>query len=79
MTILHAVQDEVGYVPEAAIAPLSRAEVHGVVTYYHTNMSNTINGCGSGNCACKSAASVQRRDPFDDTDYGTPLCHADID
>lgn len=42
-------------------------------------MSNTINGCGSGNCVCKSAASVQRRDPFDETDYGTPLCHADID
>ncbi|KND60627.1 NAD-dependent formate dehydrogenase gamma subunit [Candidatus Burkholderia verschuerenii] len=41
MTILHAVQDEVGYVPETAIAPLaralslSRAEVHGVITYYH--------------------------------------------
>ena len=42
-------------------------------------MSNTNNGCGSGNCACKSAASVQRRDPFDFTDYGTPLRHADID
>lgn len=42
-------------------------------------MSNTINGCGSGNCACKSAASVQRRDPFDETDYGTPLRHADVD
>jgi formate dehydrogenase subunit gamma len=41
MTILHAVQDEVGYVPETAVAPLaralslSRAEVHGVITYYH--------------------------------------------
>ncbi|MFM0323959.1 NAD(P)H-dependent oxidoreductase subunit E [Caballeronia glebae] len=41
MTILHAIQDEVGYVPETAIAPLaqtlslSRAEVHGVITYYH--------------------------------------------
>jgi formate dehydrogenase subunit gamma len=41
MAILHAVQDEIGYVPESAIAPLaralslSRAEVHGVITYYH--------------------------------------------
>jgi formate dehydrogenase subunit gamma len=41
MTILHAIQDEIGYVPETAIAPLaralslSRAEVHGVITYYH--------------------------------------------
>ena len=42
-------------------------------------MSNAMNGCGSGNCACKSAASVQRRDPLDETDYGTPLRHADID
>jgi formate dehydrogenase subunit gamma len=41
MTILHAIQDEVGHVPEAAVGPLakalslSRAEVHGVITYYH--------------------------------------------
>jgi formate dehydrogenase major subunit len=40
-------------------------------------------GCGSGNCACKAQAQAQRstptRSPFDDTDYGTPLRHADID
>jgi formate dehydrogenase subunit gamma len=41
MSILHAIQDEIGYVPDTAIAPLaraltlSRAEVHGVITYYH--------------------------------------------
>ena len=41
MTILHAIQDEVGYVPDSTVAPLakamslSRAEVHGVITYYH--------------------------------------------
>ena len=39
--ILHAIQDAVGFVPPAAISPvaealnLSRAEVHGVVTFYH--------------------------------------------
>jgi formate dehydrogenase subunit gamma len=39
--ILHKVQEAFGYVPEAAIPPLadalnlSRAEVHGVVTFYH--------------------------------------------
>jgi len=39
--ILHAVQSELGYVPEAAVPALaqalnlSRAEVHGVVTFYH--------------------------------------------
>ncbi|PRX26755.1 formate dehydrogenase gamma subunit [Paraburkholderia sp. BL18I3N2] len=40
LAVLHAIQDEVGYVPPAAVAPLaramnlSRAEVHGVITYY---------------------------------------------
>jgi formate dehydrogenase subunit gamma len=41
VAILHAIQDENGYVPPAVVAPLakamnlSRAEVHGVITYYH--------------------------------------------
>jgi formate dehydrogenase subunit gamma len=41
LAILHAIQDEVGFVPPEAVAPLaralslSRAEVHGVITYYH--------------------------------------------
>jgi len=41
LPVLHAVQDELGWVPAACVAPiaealnLSRAEVHGVLTYYH--------------------------------------------
>ncbi|ALE55587.1 NAD(P)H-dependent oxidoreductase subunit E [Paraburkholderia sp. SIMBA_055] len=41
LAVLHAIQDELGYVPPAAVPPLartmnlSRAEVHGVITYYH--------------------------------------------
>jgi formate dehydrogenase subunit gamma len=41
LAILHAIQDDVGYLPESVVAPLakatnlSRAEVHGVITYYH--------------------------------------------
>jgi formate dehydrogenase subunit gamma len=41
ITILHAIQDELGFVPPATVGPLaralnlSRAEVHGVITYYH--------------------------------------------
>ncbi len=41
LAILHAIQDEVGHVPQSVVAPLakatnlSRAEVHGVMTYYH--------------------------------------------
>ena len=41
LPILHAVQEALGYVPEAAIPMIaealnvSRAEMHGVVTFYH--------------------------------------------
>lgn len=41
LPILHAIQDELGYVPGGAvpivakILNLSRAEVHGVLTFYH--------------------------------------------
>jgi formate dehydrogenase subunit gamma len=41
LPILHAIQDEVGYISDAAVPivanvlNLSRAEVHGVVTFYH--------------------------------------------
>lgn len=41
VAILHAIQDEAGFVPAACVGPLakalnlSRAEVHGVLTYYH--------------------------------------------
>lgn len=41
IAVLHAIQDEAGFVPPEVVAPLarafnlSRAEVHGVITYYH--------------------------------------------
>jgi formate dehydrogenase subunit gamma len=41
LPILHDIQDELGYVPNDAVADiaealnLSRAEVHGVISYYH--------------------------------------------
>jgi len=41
LPILHGLQEALGHVPAAAVAPiaealnLSRAEVHGVITYYH--------------------------------------------
>lgn len=41
LPILHAIQDEFGYLPDTAVAVvaevlnLSRADVHGVVTFYH--------------------------------------------
>lgn len=41
LPILHAIQDQLGYIPPDAVAQiatalnLSRAEVHGVITFYH--------------------------------------------
>jgi len=41
LLVLHAIQDEFGYIPKQAVPVvaeglnLSRAEVHGVVTFYH--------------------------------------------
>ncbi len=41
LPILHELQDRLGHLPPAVVAPLaralgrSRAEVHGVITYYH--------------------------------------------
>ena len=41
LPVLHAIQDELGYVPEDAVPiianemNLTRAEVHGVISYYH--------------------------------------------
>jgi len=41
LPVLHAIQDELGYVPAAAVPliadglNLSRAEVHGVISFYH--------------------------------------------
>jgi formate dehydrogenase subunit gamma len=41
LPLLHAIQDDIGYVPEDAYLPISEAlalsvaEVHGVVTFYH--------------------------------------------
>ncbi len=41
LPLLHAVQERLGFIPEDAVPPiadalnLSRAEVHGVITFYH--------------------------------------------
>ncbi len=41
MPLLHAIQDDIGYVPESSYSQIGRAlnlsvaEVHGVVTFYH--------------------------------------------
>ncbi len=48
LPLLHAIQDDLGYVPEAAYTPISKAlalsvaEVHGVVTFYHHFRTHSV-------------------------------------
>ena len=61
LPILHGVQDALGYIPADAVPPiakalnLSRAEVHGVITYYHHFRSepagrNVVQVCRAESC-----------------------------
>jgi formate dehydrogenase subunit gamma len=71
MPLLHAIQDQWGHVPAQAVGPiaqalnLSRAEVHGVITYYHHFRSEpagrqVIQICRAESCqACGSEALIR--------------------
>lgn len=74
--VLHAVQAELGYVPPAAVPlvaselNLSRAEVHGVVSFYHFFRStppgvHSVSVCRAESCQAVGgealAAHAQRR------------------
>lgn len=76
LPILHAVQDSVGYIPAVALANiaeilnLSRAEVHGVVSYYHHFRTrppgrHTVEVCRAESCQARGgealAAHVRER------------------
>lgn len=76
MPLLHAVQDAMGFVPPQAVETiakgfnLSRAEVHGVISYYHHFRSappgrTVVQVCSAESCkACGSdglMAEVERR------------------
>ena len=61
LPILHGVQDVLGYIPADAVPPiakalnLSRAEVHGIITYYHHFRSepagrNVVQVCRAESC-----------------------------
>jgi len=67
LEVLHAIQGELGFIPEGAIAPvadglnLSRAEVHGVVSFYHFFRhhrpgAHTVSVCQAE--ACRSMGAV---------------------
>jgi formate dehydrogenase subunit gamma len=69
LEILHAVQAEIGFVPEAAVAVvadglnLSRADVHGVVTFYHFFRhsrpgTHTVSICQAESCQSMGAQAL---------------------
>lgn len=71
MPLLHAIQDQWGHVPAQAVGPiaqalnLSRAEVHGVITYYHHFRTEpagrqVVQICRAESCqACGSEALIR--------------------
>lgn len=71
LPILHAIQDEIGYVPDSAVPivanvlNLSRAEVHGVVTFYHFFRrkppgKHTLYVCRAEACQSMGARELER-------------------
>jgi len=69
--VLHAIQATLGYVPEAAvpivaqILNLSRAEVHGVVTFYHFFRhsppgKHTLSLCQAESCQAMGSEALAR-------------------
>lgn len=71
LPVLHGVQTALGYVPEEAIPliaremNLSRADVHGVVTFYHFFRSHpagkrTIYLCRAESCQAMGAAKLEQ-------------------
>jgi formate dehydrogenase subunit gamma len=69
LEVLHAIQGELGFIPEGAIAPvaeglnLSRAEVHGVVSFYHFFRhhrpgAHTVSICQAEACQSMGAAAL---------------------
>lgn len=93
LPLLHAVQDALGYVPTEAVPAiaaglnLSRAEVHGVISYYHHFRTtpparNVIRLCraeacqarGSEPLAVHAETAVQGRDLTLETVYCLGLC-----
>jgi len=64
LAVLHAIQDEVGFIPQAVLPPLaramnlSRAEVHGVLTYYHHFRTSLPPRVGVALCRAESCRSM---------------------
>jgi len=70
LPLLHAVQDAIGYIPPASVAAiaramnLSRAEVHGVISFYHDFRSepggqHTLQICRAEACQAMGARALE--------------------
>ncbi len=68
MPILHGIQDRLGWVPPRAVPliafelNLSRAEVHGVLTFYHYFRAEQTGTAGDLSVSCGSLPGGRRRD-----------------
>ena len=68
LPLLHAIQNELGFIPDSAVATiaeglnLSRAEVHGVISFYHDFKTQPVGSHNVQICraeACQSMGSRQ--------------------
>lgn len=82
MPVLHGVQDELGWVPSEAVGQiaqaldLSRAEVHGVVTYYHHFRQQPVHGPVLQVCRAESCRSVGGEELLQHA-RGAHTCHVE--
>ncbi len=71
LPILHAIQDEIGYIPETAVSLIAesliqtRAEVHGVISFYHHFRTtppgkHTIEVCRAEACQAMGCRSLEQ-------------------
>ncbi|MBI1398287.1 MAG: formate dehydrogenase subunit gamma [Betaproteobacteria bacterium] len=71
LPLLHDIQDRVGYVPETAVPAiaaalnLSRAEVHGVISFYHHFRSNPAGRHVVQVCRAEACQSVGAEDTLE--------------
>lgn len=71
LPLLHAIRDELGFVPDAAVPTiaqtlnLSRADVHGVITFYHDFRrrpagSHVIKICRAEACQARGGGAIEQ-------------------
>ncbi len=64
MPLLHAIQDDIGYIPEDCYQAISKAlnlsiaEIHGVVTFYHHFRTHPVGKCVLQICRAESCQAM---------------------